>query len=67
MLKIRMTDDIELRNIILSKLNKNKEEFGERYCPCKLVKNIDTICMCKEFREQDFAGECHCGLYEKYE
>lgn len=39
-----------------------KENGG--YCPCRLVKNEDTKCMCKEFREQA-SGVCHCGLYEK--
>lgn len=34
------------------------------YCPCKLLQNEDTKCMCKEFREQE-DGECHCGLYIK--
>jgi len=34
------------------------------YCPCRLEKNKDTKCMCKEFREQ-FEGMCHCGLYIK--
>jgi len=37
------------------------------YCPCKLFKNDDTKCMCKQFRDQvarHEAGECECGLYE---
>lgn len=34
------------------------------YCPCALVKNEDTKCMCKEFREMD-EGMCSCGLYYK--
>ena len=55
------------------KLNENKELVAEirqklkdnnNYCPCKLVKNEDTKCMCKEFRTQE-EGECHCGLYIK--
>jgi Ferredoxin thioredoxin reductase catalytic beta chain. len=37
---------------------------NDGYCPCSLIKNADTKCMCKEFREQD-AGVCHCGLYTK--
>lgn len=37
------------------------------YCPCTLVKNEDTKCMCKEFREQKTPGKCHCGRYEKVE
>ena len=42
-------------------------EDNDGYCPCRLVKNVDTKCMCREFREQMAAGllgECHCGLYE---
>lgn len=37
---------------------------NEGYCPCKLLKTVDTRCMCKEFREQK-EGLCHCGLYFK--
>lgn len=39
-----------------------KENNG--YCPCSLVKNEDTKCMCKEFRDME-SGTCHCGLYTK--
>ncbi len=39
------------------------------YCPCVREQNADTICMCKQFREQiknpDFEGYCHCMLYYK--
>lgn len=35
------------------------------YCPCAVLKNEDTKCMCKEFREQTEPGLCHCGRYEK--
>jgi ferredoxin-thioredoxin reductase catalytic subunit len=35
------------------------------YCPCRVVKNEDTKCLCKEFREQTSEGECYCGLYIK--
>ena len=41
---------------------KLKENAG--YCPCSILKNADTKCMCKEFREMD-EGMCHCGLYIK--
>ena len=55
------------------KVNKNKKlvaQIKQRikdnngYCPCRLLKNEDTKCLCKEFREQE-EGECHCGLYVK--
>lgn len=39
------------------------------HCPCRLLMTEDTVCMCKEFREQisnpDFEGFCHCKLYYK--
>lgn len=39
-----------------------KENQG--YCPCRIYRNPDTKCMCKEFREQE-KGICHCGLFIK--
>ena len=35
------------------------------YCPCTIVKNEDTKCMCKQFKEQTTPGLCHCGRFEK--
>lgn len=35
------------------------------YCPCAIQNTPDTKCMCKEFREQDKPGLCHCGRFEK--
>ena len=43
-----------------------KVKDNNQYCPCMLLKNDDTKCMCKEFREQNTIGECHCGRYIKY-
>lgn len=37
---------------------------NDNYCPCRISKNKDTKCMCKEFREMS-EGVCHCGLYQK--
>ena len=56
---IRLSDDKELVEEIRQKLKEN-----DGYCPCRIEKNEDTKCMCKEFREQD-SGECHCGLFVK--
>ena len=55
-----MNSDQELVNAIKDKLKSNGG-----YCPCVTIHNEDTKCMCKSFREQDFEGECHCGLYVK--
>ena len=59
MLKITYNQDKQIVDNILDALDKNNG-----YCPCKLEKNNDTKCMCKEFREQK-EGYCHCGLYIK--
>ena len=58
---IKVSDNKELVDFIRNKLKEN-----DGYCPCRVDKNDDTKCMCKEFLEQG-AGECHCGLYVKVE
>lgn len=61
---IKTKSDKELVKEIRNKLKENKDKYGKQYCPCSLIHNDDTVCMCKEFREQT-EGECHCGLYVK--
>lgn len=48
-----------------AKLIETALEHNDGYCPCAMVKNKDTKCMCKEFRESKITGDCHCGLYHK--
>ena len=63
-MKITYNSDKEmvkkLRQAILKK---------EGYCPCRLEKSEENICMCQEFRDQiadeNFEGFCHCMLYYK--
>lgn len=42
----------------------------EGYCPCKIQRIPENVCMCEEFRNQiadpDFEGYCHCKLYYKF-
>jgi len=38
---------------------------NDGYCPCKITKNKDTLCKCREFRETIGDAICHCGLYTK--
>ena len=40
-------------------------EQNNGYCPCAIEQTPDTLCMCKEFREQDKPGLCHCGRFYK--
>lgn len=55
---IDINQNITIVTKIINKLRKDK------HCPCKIDKTEDTVCMCREFREQD-GGYCHCGLYHK--
>ena len=57
---IRVTDNKEVKETVLAGLKHNKDKYG----PCSLVRNEDTVCMCKEFREME-EGTCHCQLYVK--
>lgn len=59
-------DDQELVDTINEGLERNKELYGKRYCPCSLERTDDTVCPCKNFREQTEPGFCHCGKFEKY-
>jgi len=60
-LKIMKNPDAETYNAITQAVINN-----DGYCPCLLEKTEDTKCICKEFREQNYPGECHCGRYIKY-
>ena len=54
--------------------NPNEEEYleiteavkaNDNYCPCLTIKNEDTKCMCKDFRESADNDFCHCGRFYK--
>lgn len=57
---IKINPNEKYVNQIIQKLKDN-----DGYCPCSIIKNQDTKCMCKEFREYTTEGYCHCGLYYK--
>ncbi len=43
---------------------RRKLKANNGYCPCAVIKDEDTKCMCREFREMT-SGMCSCGLYIK--
>ena len=59
---MELSDDLEHVSKIRAGLQRNKNKYGEKYCPCRLDHIEDTICPCKEYRE---SGNCHCKLYKK--
>lgn len=63
-MKIRFNEDAA----VTEKLRQALIKKGG-YCPCRVQKTEDNVCMCREFREQiadpEFEGYCHCMLYYK--
>ena len=63
-MEIRFNDNEKVVKAIREGLKKK-----DGHCPCRLELTEDTMCMCKEFREQiadpEFEGYCHCQLYYK--
>jgi len=61
---VRFNEDAAVRDRVLAGL----ERTGG-YCPCRLKRTEENLCMCREFREQiadpGFEGYCHCRLYYK--
>lgn len=62
--KVRYNDDAAYVEKLLKAL-----EMRGGYCPCRLQRIEDNICICREFREQiadpEFSGLCHCKLFYK--
>lgn len=63
-MKILPNEDPELARQIKQDVINN-----DGYCPCALIKDEDTKCMCLDFRtklkDPSFEGYCHCTLYRK--
>ncbi len=60
-LRISLNSDITKVNEVRKAIDANGG-----YCPCSIVKTEDTQCMCKNFKNQNTPGFCHCELYYKY-
>ena len=66
---IKLNDNKTILNTIVNGLMRNKELYGEYYCPCRNIEACrkagkDLICPCinhlKGVRED---GHCHCWLF----
>ena len=58
--KVSQSPNLNHRLLIEEAIKNN-----DGYCCCALEKTIDTKCMCKEFKEMDSTGFCHCGRFYK--
>lgn len=63
-MKVVLNSDTE----IVRTIKEGLERTGG-YCPCRLERTKQNICMCEEFKAQikdpDYEGYCHCMLYYK--
>lgn len=62
MLKIIKNPNEEMFKAVIAEVKAN-----DGYCPCRLDRTPETKCPCKEFRDSQEVGECHCGAYCKVE
>ena len=62
--KVRLNENQDVVNTVREGL---KRTGG--YCPCRIQRIPENICICREFKEQmtdpEFKGYCHCKLYCK--
>lgn len=61
--KYKVKVNLETLGVIIKGLKQRKLKYGKEYCPCQVIRNNDTICPCKEFRE---TKNCHCNLFITY-
>lgn len=63
-MKVRFNEDESVVRMIKEGLEKTGG-----YCPCRLERTPENICMCQEFKDQikdpEYEGYCHCMLYYK--
>ena len=69
-----MSNNITKEPKFTIKSNPNADSFktisdairqNNNYCCCEIEKTADTMCICKNFREQEESGFCHCGRFYK--
>ncbi|WP_135606210.1 ferredoxin-thioredoxin reductase catalytic domain-containing protein [Methanococcoides sp. NM1] len=67
----RLNSDKEILDTVIDGLAENKEKYGKRYCPCRIVTGDEEedkkiICPCIYLKEEiENDGMCHCELFFK--
>ena len=55
-------------SVLVEKIRNALQKTGG-YCPCKISRTAENICICGEFRKQiedpEFEGYCYCRLFYK--
>lgn len=66
---LKLNPDEEKVTWVIKGLLKNEEEYGHRYCPCRVVtgdeeEDAPKICPCKWHKDEiKEMGHCTCGLF----
>lgn len=64
-----LNPDEKKLSVVIRGLARNKNKFGEQYCPCRLrsgdkEKDVAIICPCIYHTDEvEKDGSCHCRLY----
>lgn len=62
--KVRLNPNAQ----VVARLQEIMQKNGG-YCPCRIQRTEENICICNEFKQQiadpEFEGYCHCQLYYK--
>jgi len=61
LLHIKVSENKEIVDLVLEGLERNKELYHARFCPCEFERKIENVCPCLKLRE---TGVCKCGLFE---
>ena len=62
MLKIIPNPDKEMYEAVTKEVKAN-----DGYCCCRLVRDKNTRCVCKDFKNQQTEGLCYCERFMKVE
>jgi hypothetical protein len=62
MLKIIPNPDREMYETVTKEV-----EANDGYCCCRLSRDSNARCMCKDFKEQQTEGLCYCERFMKVE
>jgi ferredoxin-thioredoxin reductase catalytic chain len=69
-LGVHINPNTEIRDTVLEGLERNKEKYGARYCPCENIEYYERkdqprpatlVCPCFAMRSE---GTCRCGLFD---
>ncbi|MFA5730755.1 MAG: ferredoxin-thioredoxin reductase catalytic domain-containing protein [Acidithiobacillus sp.] len=60
----RLNPNLNILNTVLDKENNDFSKLGKYYCPCKVKKIDENICVCNNAQNEiDQKGHCYCQMF----